>query len=331
MLKFQSTLSTMTLAIMALAMPGAALAADASPTWTDPAKAVAENADFKVQGEYAGQGVGYQVIAMHEGKFTVVQCDGGLPGDGFTGKTTTHANVDAAKVKQLVGSARRVQRTSPTMGAAPPDGAVVLFDGLEKSLANWDKGQLDGDALREGAISRKEFGSFKLHLEFRLPYKPARQPSNQDRGNSGIYIHNRYETQIVDTFGLHYNPPEAAEDAWRAQFKKDFGYDARSDRTQWCASLYHFRTPAVSVCYPPLAWQTYDIDFTAAKFDSSGKKTANARITVVHNGVKVHDDVELPKGTGAGGSRPEVPAGPLLLQGHGNPVRYRNIWVVPMD
>ena len=74
--------------------------------------------------------------------------------------------------------------------------------------------------------------------------------------------------------------------------------------------------------------ETYDIDFTAPKFDASGNKTANARITVVHNGVKIHDNVELPKGTGAGGSRPEVAKGPILFQGHGNPTAYRNVWLV---
>ena len=81
------------------------------------------------------------------------------------------------------------------------------------------------------------------------------------------------------------------------------------------------------MCLPPLTWQTYDIHFTASKFTGE-KKTANARITVFHNGVKIHDDVELPKGTGAGGGRKEIPKGPIVLQGHGNPVRYRNICIV---
>ena len=82
--------------------------------------------------------------------------------------------------------------------------------------------------------------------------------------------------------------------------------------------------------YPPLAWQTYEITFTAPKFEGKNK-TANARITVRHNGVTIHDDVELPKGTGAGGGRREVPRECIYLQGHGNPVRFRNIWYVPRD
>lgn len=325
--KYQPIIAAVSLALFAV------VACAGEPTWTDPAKAAAENADFNVQGEYAGDkpaDTAYQVIAMGDGKFTVVECEGGLPGapgSAFTSKTTVHADVDAAKVKQLVGDAHRVQRTSPTLGAKAPAGAIVLFDGSKDSLSNWNKASLDGNALCEGTTTKKSFGSFTLHLEFRLPYKPTRQPSNQDRGNSGLYIHNRYETQIIDTFGLHYNAPD--KDAWRSLFKQQMGYDSKSDRTQWCASLYHFKNPDLNVAYPPLAWQTYDIEFTAAKFDANGNKTANARITVVHNGIKVQDNVELPKGTGAGGKRPEIPAGSLLLQGHGNPVRFQNIWIIP--
>ena len=81
------------------------------------------------------------------------------------------------------------------------------------------------------------------------------------------------------------------------------------------------------MCLPPLTWQTYDIHFTAARFDGD-KKIKNARITVHQNGVLIHDVVELPKGTGAGGGKKEIPKGPIVLQGHGNPIRYRNLWIV---
>ena len=80
------------------------------------------------------------------------------------------------------------------------------------------------------------------------------------------------------------------------------------------------------MCFPPLSWQTYDIDFQAPKFEN-GEKVADATITVKHNGVIIHDKVRLPKGTGAGGGRKEVPKGPIIFQGHGNPVFYRNIWI----
>jgi len=83
------------------------------------------------------------------------------------------------------------------------------------------------------------------------------------------------------------------------------------------------------MCFPPLTWQSYDIVFTAPRFED-GKKVKNARITNRHNGVLIHDDVELPKGTGAGGGRPEKPEAQIFIQGHGNPVRYRNIWLKPL-
>jgi hypothetical protein len=81
------------------------------------------------------------------------------------------------------------------------------------------------------------------------------------------------------------------------------------------------------MCYPPLSWQTYDIVFKAAKFDAEGKKTNNARVTIHHNGVLIHDDLELPRET-PGGVSGEIPEpGPLYIQDHSNPVRFRNIWV----
>ena len=82
------------------------------------------------------------------------------------------------------------------------------------------------------------------------------------------------------------------------------------------------------MCYPPLSWQTYDIDFTAARYDASGKKTQNARATVRHNGVLIHDNVEIPHATRANPIAEGSEPGPVYLQNHGNPVRYRNIWLV---
>jgi hypothetical protein len=96
-----------------------------------------------------------------------------------------------------------------------------------------------------------------------------------------------------------------------------------------CGGVYKNSAPKVNLCYPPLQWQTYDMEFTAAKFDAAGKKTANAVLTVKHNGVVVQDRLELKGATPGGGFKAEVPApGPFQLQGHGNPVFYRNIWVV---
>ena len=124
----------------------------------------------------------------------------------------------------------------------------------------------------------------------------------QARGNSGVYVQSRYEVQVLDSFGLEGKDNE-------------------------CGGIYSVGAPRVNMCYPPLTWQTYDIDFRAARYDSEGKKTENARVTVRHNGVLIHHDVELPKHTPGRHAEAPEPDG-LFLQDHGNPVVFRNIWVV---
>jgi len=130
----------------------------------------------------------------------------------------------------------------------------------------------------------------------------------QGRGNSGIYIQQRYELQILDSFGLE---PKNNE----------------------CGSIYTFKAPDRNVCKQPGEWQTYDILFHAARYAGEGenaKKIQNARITVFQNGVLIHDDVEVPRKTGAG--QPEGPkSAPILLQDHGNAVSFRDVWIVPLN
>ena len=149
----------------------------------------------------------------------------------------------------------------------------------------------------------RDFGSYKLHVEFRVPFMPAAR--GQGRGNSGVYQHGRYEIQVLDSFGLTENPGE-------------------------CGAIYGQKAADVNVSLPPGQWQTYDIDFTAPQFDASGKQVKGAIITVLHNGVKIHDAVEVKSVTGGAWGQP-AKTGPVRLQDHGNPTRFRNIWIVPCD
>ncbi|MEM1084037.1 MAG: DUF1080 domain-containing protein [Verrucomicrobiota bacterium] len=284
----------------------------ANPLWTDPEKAAEENPDFLIQGEYVAEGKAAQVVAKGKGKFLISRYSGGLPGAGWDGGEIRKSMGDAETVSRQLEGYKRIEREVATLGAKPPEGATVLFDG--SSDEEWGKKTMKDGLLMAGTTTKRKFGDFKLHLEFRLPFKPETPLSHQDRGNSGIYIFGRYEVQVIDSFGLDYDLS-----TWEGK--------NLSDSKQWCGSFYKFKTPDVPMCLPPLRWQSYDIDFTAPRFED-GKKVANARVTVIHNGVKIHDDLELPKGTGMGGKKPEIPKGSLLLQGHGNPVQYRNIWIV---
>ncbi len=313
--------------------PAKPAAVKASPrAAVDPASA---DGDFAFQGEYAGQfrvgrggylACGLQVVALGGGKFEGAVLRGGLPGAGWDGsqrirvagelaagesRLTLEGEGVKARVEpslaeldgldgwnQLVLD--KVQRGSPTLGLVPPANAVRLFDGSDTGeLANL---KIAPDGLMEvGAMTKRKFSDFRMHLEFRTPYMPAAR--GQGRGNSGVYIQQRYEVQILDSFGL------------AGEFNE-------------CGSLYRQTPPDVNMCLPPLVWQTYDIVFTAARFDPETKaKTAPARITVFHNGVAVHDDRAIAAKTGAG--QPEGPTpNPILFQNHSDPVRFRNVWFV---
>lgn len=195
-----------------------------------------------------------------------------------------------------------------------PKGAIVLFDGKDTSAWVQPNGKPAAWEIKDGAMevgssdirTKQEFGSYRLHAEFWLPYMP--QAKGQARANSGLYNQGRYEIQILDS----YNNPTYP--------------------TAGCGGLYSIKDPDRNAIIRPEAWNMYDILFTAAKFDAKGKVVANPRITVWHNGIKIHNDVELiePEER-AKALGPHKPKGPILLQNHGNPVRFRNIWIVPMD
>ena len=206
---------------------------------------------------------------------------------------------------------RQSTRVSPTLGKEPPAGAVVLFDG--SNLEAWKKvGEdparpgwkllADGSMEVKGGdiVTRRVFGDQQLHLEFKLPYMPY--ASGQGRANSGVYLQGRYEVQVLDSYGLEGEDNE-------------------------CGGVYQVAKPLVNMCAPPLQWQTYDITFRAARFED-GHKVANARLTVIHNGVVIQDDIELPKATGGAIDPNEAVPGGLKLQDHGNPVQFRNIWLL---
>jgi hypothetical protein len=319
--------------LLVAAMTSSAVGQRNGPSYDDPQQT---EQDFAFQGEYSGElivdgepvQVGVQVIALGKGHFRAVAHIGGLPGAGWNGEEKRetegqlkegrivfddeHARGElkdgvmtvAAKATNVKGTLRKVKRESPTLGQQPPSGAVVLFDGT--GADNFQDGRMTEDGLlMQGCTSKATFGSHSVHIEFRVPYEPLNR--GQGRGNSGIYLQGRYEVQMLDSFGLEGKHNE-------------------------CGGIYEVKDPDVNMCFPPLSWQTYDIDFTAAKF-KEGKLVEPARITVRHNGVVIHDNVELPRdrSTRAAPRNPGPEPGPVYLQDHRNPVRYRNIWVLPKD
>ena len=196
----------------------------------------------------------------------------------------------------------------PGEGTAPPSDAIVLFDG--KDLSQWDNGEKweikDGIAtVKGGSIKTKQgFGDCQLHLEFATPAEV--KGSGQGRGNSGVYLMGKYEVQILDSY------------------ENETYFDGQ------CASIYKQSPPIVNACRKPGEWQTYDIIFTAPRFADDGSVKSPAYVTLLHNGVLVHNHFEL-----AGGTFWHKPAHytkhedklPISLQDHGNPTRFRNIWI----
>jgi 3-keto-disaccharide hydrolase len=340
------------LAVVGLAGPTvAADPKDNKGVWTDPADPTLP-VDFKIQGEYASGKLGVQVIALSKGTFQAVVLPGGLPGAGWDGtnKSLLAGKLDGETAKFTPATGRRkylaqnpdefsatstvpptgqtdytgtadgrtfaldspdgnvvqlkkVERKSPTLGARPPEGGTVLFDGTNTD--HWSGGRLDEKAKvlntdGKDIRSKDKFNNYTVHLEFMLPFKPDGR--GQGRGNSGFYQVLMYEVQVLDSFGL----------------------DGKNNE---CGGVYTKADPKVNMCLPPLVWQTYDIDFTNAVAEG-GKVVKKARLTCKHNSVVIHDDIEIDGKTGGARNDPEGTPGPLSLQGHGNPLQYRNIWIV---
>ncbi|HEY4079465.1 MAG TPA: family 16 glycoside hydrolase [Burkholderiaceae bacterium] len=236
-----------------------------------------------------------------------------LNGEGWSGAITDGKLTLKGPTQQ--GELRHVTRTSPTMGAKPPAGAVVLFDGhnadafATKDGKDWLK-ELPGPASANivdgalevvpgtggGLISHKQFGDSHIHAEFRTLGAPS---------NSGIFIQTRYEADINESYGK-----------LEGSLNGNFGNCTPPEAL-----------PHVRPTHPVLEWNTYDIDFHAPRFDADGKKTGDAWVTLYLNGVLLYDHQIVRPQKGAAGRLGEAPTGPLYLQEHGMPVQFRNIWV----
>jgi Domain of Unknown Function (DUF1080) len=204
--------------------------------------------------------------------------------------------------------------STQTQPGRPPSDAVVLFNG--KDLSNWES--LDGGPAKwsvgqgyfatlvgAGDIrTRDSYGDCQLHVEWATPNPP--HGTDQDRGNSGVFLHGLYEIQVLDSYNnVTYADGEAA-------------------------AVYGQYPPLVNACRKPGDWQTYDIVFHGARFDSGGKLVRPANVTVFYNGVLVQDHVDIMGPTAHHKRPPYTPTPdklPLRLQDHHHPVRYRNLWI----
>lgn len=239
---------------------------------------------------------------------------GQISKNGITGSATINDQGQAVTFRL-----KKTVRSSPTLGAKPPKGAVVLFDG--RSFDAWKhtdgrpvtwhltgSGAMEVPAAADGIggdIQTKEvFGDCTLHVEFRYPVEPGKV--GQARGNSGVFLQNDYEVQVLNSYGL--------EGRWNE-----------------CGALYKCMPPQVNAARPPMEWQTYDIDYKSSVW-KKGRKISSPRITVRLNGVTIHQDVEISHVTAhafAQRFREPKKRGPIRLQDHSNAIQYRNLWVLP--
>ena len=206
-----------------------------------------------------------------------------------------------------------VDRTKSTESSAPPREALVLFDGhnldawQSQQDRQWEKsdGAADWKILKDGSlevvpgagslITKKQFGDMKLHFEFRLP---------NEKTNGGVFLMARYELGIKNGEG------------------KDLQYGCAFENLQKPIR------PTVAALKPGSDWQNVDVDFRAPRLDTSGKTSENARATVLLNGIKIHENVELGPRKGAAKRLGDAAVGPLMLQEHGTAYQFRNIWIV---
>ena len=286
-------------------------------------------ADYPLTGEYLAvvsdpeggevQPRGLQVRPLPDAggrlQYEFVSYFGGLPGSGWDGSVPERQalGVDIAtfNLREVRQGYFKITRQSPTMGLPVPEEGTVLFDAGAPSLDAWQDGaELQDGYLKAGARTKDNFEAMRLHLEYRLPFQPEKLDTW--RGNSGAYVQDRYEVQVLDSFG-------------------------DIIRENGAGSIYRLHTPPINAALPPGQWQTLDILFRPAAFagnldsEDDYKKTRPARMSVALNGVVLFHDVDVSSVTN-GNHLPETPKpGPILLQDHGDPVVYRNVWVAPAD
>jgi len=225
----------------------------------------------------------------------------GKVGDTEWAASWTNGEIRGQAGKDLAFELKRTVRKPPTLGKAPPEGAVVILDGksfdraVKRDGADWKLVGDGGVQVPTGGIRTKEAfeGNLDIHLEFRCNFRPTSR--GQGRGNSGFYLPNGSELQILDSFGFKPSPGS-------------------------CGAFYAEKPPLANASLPPMQWQTYDIEYRTRS--RKGKKTGKPWVTVLHNGVKIHDGVEL---------RRSLRKAQMYLQDHHNPVCFRNFWLVPVE
>ena len=215
----------------------------------------------------------------------------------------------------MAGNRAALGEDNPIMAdttQTPPPGAILLFNGTnldgwtkrDGSPAVWPVANGEMETVGGDIKTVQKFTDFHLHIEFWCNDSPA-NVTGQGRANSGVFLQGRYEIQVLDSFGIP-----------RAPGKGD------------CGAVYNHAAPLVNACLPPENWQTYDIYFRAPRFDNGNVKTENARVTVLQNAQIIHNNVEIFAPTGAPVDENVWEPGPLLLQDHGNHVRFRNVWAI---
>ncbi|MCK4920436.1 MAG: DUF1080 domain-containing protein [Bacteroidales bacterium] len=266
---------------------------------------------------YTGAGIlGRAQGRMKEGSI-VFESDGlsgTIEGNKLTGQLSFR--------DQLLGfELTKTERISPTLGAAPPEDAIILFDGqgfdpwigdgerpVQWKILNGDEAEVIPVTLgvrpKHDIYTRKKFTDVYLHIEFKLPLMA--EATGQQRANSGVIFEEVGEIQILDSYGL----------------EGDFNE---------CGAIYRNSPPKVNMAFPPMSWQTFDIIFSSPSYDKNGNRVGDGKMTVYHNGVRIHHEYPLKRGPAQLAPGEQRFPGSIRLQDHQNTLWFKNIWAVELD